>query len=210
MISGQAVRIALRGVSVVHRRGPESIRAVDDVTCELAGASMVGVVGPSGSGKTTLMNVIAGVQPPGAGEVDRHPDSTAWASVALVPQQLGLLDELSLRENVALPLRFRAGADPEPLMQRLGIDGLARRFPNEVSLGEQQRAAVCRALVSDSGVVVADEPTSHQDARRVELVADALRAQADTGALVVVSTHDRRMVERCDRVFTMTDGRLVS
>lgn len=210
-MSEQAIHrvIGLDAVSVSHRRGPETIRALQDVSVEFRSPTMTAIIGPSGSGKTTLLNLLLDAQRPDEGRVLGPPSSHDWSEMALVPQQLGLLDELSIGENVAFPLRFGPGRDPDELMTQLGIDRLRARLPSEVSLGEQQRAAVCRALVSEPAVLIADEPTSHQDRRRVELVAAELRAHADAGRLVLVATHDERIVEVCDRVLHLEDGRLV-
>lgn len=204
-----APTIELTSVTVRHRRGAETVIAVDDVTCRFAPASMTAVVGPSGSGKTTLVNVILGATRPDVGRVIGVGDHAPWTQVAFVPQQLGLLEELTLGENVSLAARLGRVAPGPVTLDDLEIGHLADRLPGEVSLGEQQRAAVCRALVTSAPVVVADEPTSHQDARRIDAVATALRRHADQGALVIVATHDARVVERCDRVLAMSDGRLV-
>ena len=115
----------------------------------LCAGEIVALSGPSGSGKTTLLGLVAGWDQPDAGTVvvldgTRAPGEQRWDELAILPQSLGLLEELTLLENVTLPLRLRdgPGADPAVLLGRLGIDHLRDRFPAEVSLGEQQRAAL--------------------------------------------------------------------
>src|SRR3546814_5243111 len=127
-------------------------------------------------GKTTLLTLVTGLEAPDAGTIsvlgrsDRL-NELPWSDVALLPQSLGLLDELTIVENIALPLRLgteQPGDDVAELMERLGIDHLADRFPDEVSLGEQQRTALARAAVVRPRVLVADEPISHQNQERSE------------------------------------------
>ncbi len=205
------VEIALEGVARSYRRGGETVLAVDDVSLQLSAGQLTGLVGPSGSGKTTLLNLVMGEDEPDAGRVLGRPERATWSDVAIVPQQLGLLDELTVRENVTLPIRLGAPAaiDPDELMAALGIAELADRFPEETSLGQQQRTAIARALVVEPSVVIVDEPTSHQDEANVEIVASALVELANRGALVVIATHDDRLVERCDRVVRLAHGRIV-
>ncbi len=205
------VEISLEHVSRSYRRGGETVLAVDDVSLRLTSGELVGLVGPSGSGKTTLLNLVMGEDEPDSGVIAGRPQRPTWSDVAIVPQQLGLLDELTVRENVTLPVRLGAPAagDVEELMARLEIAELADRFPEETSLGQQQRTAIARALVVEPAVVIVDEPTSHQDEVNVEIVAAALVELANRGALVVVATHDNRLVDRCGRVIRLAHGRIV-
>ncbi|MFK7919095.1 MAG: ABC transporter ATP-binding protein [Ilumatobacter sp.] len=197
----------LDDVTKRFRRGSETVTAVDGVSLELSTGEMVALVGPSGSGKTTLINLIVGGDEPDSGTVDT-PDRSDWSQLAVVPQTLGLLPELTMGDNVDLPLRLGRPGDTDALtaMQRLGISALFDRPPDETSLGEQQRAAVARALVTSPMLLVADEPTSHQDEANTDRVTNALVAAAASGSCVFVATHDARMLDRCDRVLEMRDG----
>ena len=200
--------IRVEQVTKRYRRGSEVVTAVDRATFELRPGTMTGLVGPSGSGKTTLLNLLLGGDDPDEGAVHGLPTQASWSLSAVVPQSLCLLDELTLAENVTLPVRL--GATPrgsaQELMTELGIAGLADRAPAETSLGEQQRAAVARALLTATGLLVVDEPTSHQDEANALRVVDALAVHAAHGATVVVATHDARVVERCDPVLQIRDG----
>jgi ABC-type lipoprotein export system ATPase subunit len=156
---------------------------------------LVVVQGRSGSGKSTLLAIIAGLCPAGSGEVvvDGSPIaavSRTWERVTFVPQTLALADELTLRENIADAARSATAQDVQALLVALDLVDLADRPPSAVSMGQQQRAAVARALVSSPLVLLADEPTSHQDASHSVAVVDALRAAAARGTTVIVATHE--------------------
>ena len=198
----------VESVTKRYRRGREIVTAVDAASFEVTAGEITGLVGPSGSGKTTLLDIVVGGTGPDDGRVTGLPDEPTWAELAVVPQALGLLPELTIRENIDLPrlLGTRAPIDTDTVMADLGIAALADRAPEEVSLGEQQRAAIARALVTSPRLLVADEPTSHQDEANVHRVVAALHETAQNGSGVFVATHDPRVIDRCDRVLRMRDG----
>ena len=200
--------VGLEHVTKRYRRGRETVVAVSDATFELRAGEVTGLVGPSGSGKTTLLNILVGGDRPDEGRITGVGESPSWSELAVVPQALGLLPELTMWENVDLPLRLGAATtnDTGTVMTELGIAHLADRTPDQVSLGEQQRAAVARALLVSPRLLVADEPTSHQDEANVDRVVAALHGTARTGTGVLVATHDRRVIEGCDRVLHIRDG----
>ena len=206
-----------------YKRGPERVVALDDAHFALGTGELVALVGPSGSGKTTLLNLIAGWEDPDAGEVRWCPDPAArmdrlsWADLAIVPQRLGLVEELTVEENVALPLRFGAGDDAPDAhaavatwLDRFGLADLAPRLPHEASLGEQQRTALARALVRRPRLLLADEPTGHQDEGWASGVLAALRTACDEGTTVFMATHDTEHLDLVDRVLRIDDGHLTS
>lgn len=197
--------ITVESVSRVYQRGPENVQALDRVSVEVTAGELVVLSGPSGSGKSTLLDVVLGWQAADSGTVDVEP---AEEPIGVIPQQLALFEELTVVENVSI------AADPvdiariSTLLVTLEIDELADRLPHELSLGQQQRVAVARALAIRPAVVVADEPTSHQDAERAFLVMAALRQAADEGAAVLLTSHDPRVTELCDRPVHLSHGRL--
>jgi putative ABC transport system ATP-binding protein len=207
------VIVELHGVSRTFRRGSERVTAVRGASLDLTPATLVVVRGPSGSGKTTLLNLVLGWEEPDEGTVVRD---TGTDLPAVLPQRLGLLDHLTVAENVGLPLRAgrsrvaavgeAAAHDPDDLLRRLDLDHLARRFPPETSLGEQQRTACARAVVAGRSLLVADEPTSHQDGAHAAAVVDELVGAARAGAAVLVATHDERVTAHADRCLTIVDG----
>jgi putative ABC transport system ATP-binding protein len=188
------------------------VTAVDDVSFEIGSGEIVGLAGPSGSGKTTLLNLVAGWEVPDAGEVERSAGPAAgWHSLAVVPQELGLLPELDAVQNVRLAGRLSAGAQRsvDELFELLDLVGLEHRMPDELSMGEQQRVAVARAVMCRPRLLVADEPTAHQDERHADQVMSLLAHTASDGGAVLVATHDDRVLASVDRVIHLLDGRLV-
>ena len=210
--------VRVRGVHKWYRRAAERVHALRGVDLVLSVGEVVALVGPSGSGKSTLLNVLCGWERPDEGVVElatefaaTDPAALPWSELALVPQALGLLEDLPIRENVALPARLtgrgRALADRvEALLRRFDLADLADRMPVETSLGEQQRAAVARAFALAPRLILADEPSSHQDARRATVVYEALREAAGEGAAVLVATHDEEAFDYIDRILEVREG----
>jgi ABC-type lipoprotein export system ATPase subunit len=207
-----------RALEKTYRRGAERVHAVAGIDLALFPGELVALVGPSGSGKSSLLGVLAGWEPPDAGQLTWAASgrgAPGWAELATVPQALGLLDDLSVRENVALPVRLSLGrrrateGRTEELLGLFGLAELADRSPSETSLGQQQRAAVARALVLTPQLVLADEPSAHQDAAWVHDVFAALRQVVhDRGAACLVATHDPDALRFADRVLHLADGEL--
>ena len=201
--------VALHDVTRRFGSGSTQVVAVAGATMALLPGEMVGLAGPSGSGKTTLVHLVLGWERPDDGVVERAVGTASdWSQTAVVPQELGLVHELSVRENVALPARLGRAqpVDVEVLLGSLGLDELADRLPDELSMGERQRVAIARAVSCRPRLLVADEPTAHQDERRADLVMDALREVAARGGAVLVATHDERLLARVDRTLHILDG----
>jgi putative ABC transport system ATP-binding protein len=205
-----------RGIVKTFRRGSEVVRALRGADLEIFAGEVVGISGASGSGKSTMLAVLCGWECPDSGEVshaDGEPAGLLWSSLALVPQTLGLLHDLTVRENIELPGRLRSGPRPEraradELMARLGLAHLQDRSPPATSVGEQQRTALARALYLRPALTLADEPTAHQDAGFAGRVLATIRRHADAGAAFLIVSHDRLALDACDRVLTMRDGML--
>jgi len=205
--------VALQSASRSYRNGSVTVAALSEVSLEICGGELVGLAGPSGSGKTTLLNLVAGWDQPDSGVVTRNVGPGAgWTAMAVVPQELGLIPELTAAQNVTLTRRLGrcAGATPVDLFTRLGLVGLENRLPDELSVGEQQRTAVARALTCSPALLVADEPTAHQDEDHADQVMALLAERASSGGAVLVATHDDRMLARMDRVLHLLDGKLVA
>lgn len=218
--AGRPPAVRATGVHKWYHRAAERVHALRGVDLELFAGEVVALVGPSGSGKSTLLNVLCGWERPDDGRLElgaeftaRDPASLPWSQLSIVPQALGLLEDLTVRENVGLPARLvrrhtELADRVDGLLRRFGIDHLAERMPYETSLGEQQRAAVARALALSPRLILADEPSSHQDARRSAIVYESLREAAAEGAAVLVATHDPEAYDYLDRILEVHEGEL--
>lgn len=210
---GAAVQPPVLAVTSLAKRWSGGL-GVADVDLSLERGEIGVLVGRSGSGKSTVLMCIAGWLRPDAGTIALGPGGgdRSWSSVAYVPQRFGLLPELSVLENVELPLRLsaaRAERDrARALLDALELTHLAARAPSEISIGQQQRAALARALVGRPALLVADEPTSHQDAESADAVWRALAAASEDGTASLVATHDEAAAANGDRVWRISDGRV--
>ena len=227
MTTSTAPVLALREVRRTHRSGTEHVVALAGVDLTIAPGELVAVMGPSGSGKSTLLNMAGTLDRPTSGSVQVNGrEVTALAArelarlrrreIGIVFQELNLLPGLTLAENVALPLELE-GVTPrsarrhaEKALAEVGLDGLGRRFGEDVSGGQRQRAAIARALVGPRSLVLADEPTGALDSATGDDVMALLRARIDDGAAGMLVTHDARHAAWADRTVTLLDGAIVS
>jgi ABC-type lipoprotein export system ATPase subunit len=203
-----------RALTKSFRRDAEIVNALRGVDITVDGGEILGISGASGSGKSTLLAVLCGWEDPDAGVLEHVGGIAAdlpWSELALVPQTLGLLEDLPIRENILLPARLikrteNYAARADELMIRLGIDHLADRFPDQVSLGERQRTSIARALLLKPRLLLADEPTAHQDHGWADVVLACLRDRATEGGACVLVSHHAHALEHADRRLSMTDG----
>lgn len=201
--------------------------ALDGVDLRVHPAERLAIMGPSGCGKTTLLHVLAGILRPGTGSVhhagrdlvrlpDRARTRLRRRSFGFVFQDDRLLPELTAIENTILPRlldgasRRTATTEATRLLDRLGLAGLHQRRPGQLSGGQAQRVAIARALIARPGVVFADEPTGALDqSTGAEVLSTLLGACEETGAALVMVTHDPAVAARTQRIVTMRDGGIV-
>ncbi|MEO8423441.1 MAG: ATP-binding cassette domain-containing protein [Actinomycetota bacterium] len=206
--------LRLSHVNKAYGHGDRTVHALRDVNVAARAGEVVGLIGRSGSGKTTLLNVAAGWETPDDGLVESPGDGAAgWSEIAIVPQRLGLMEELSVQENVEYPARMAGLLNErrhfiDDLIDALGLAALRSRYPRETSLGEQQRIALARALVLRPRLLIADEPTGHQDAGWAARILWILREAAGAGSCCVIASHDRELIDQLDRGFSVSDGRV--
>lgn len=212
-----------------YRMGPSVIRAVDGVALEIARGEFVALLGSSGSGKSTLLNLLAGLDRPTRGRIQVAGRDLSTLSreelaayrrhqVGMVFQAFNLVPRMTLEENVELPLRFaevERSERAQRVQQALARVGLLHRLghrPSELSGGEQQRAALARALVNRPSILLADEPTGNLDSRTGEEILNLIAEWNRTlGMTVVLVTHERPLAERyAQRILQMADGKLVT
>jgi putative ABC transport system ATP-binding protein len=223
--SGRAV--VLSDVVVRHRAGVSVVTALDRVTHRFSGGVVTLLSGPSGSGKTTALMVLAGMLRPQAGRVtvgdvdvyamsDAARSSFRLQSIGFVFQQFHLFPSMTVVENVASALSLRGVPWTKAISRaddELAAVGMAERrheHPASLSGGEQQRAAIARALVTRPAILAADEPTASLDWQSGAQVMSLLqRASRTRGTTVVVVSHDPRVADHCDECVEMRDGRFV-
>jgi ABC-type lipoprotein export system ATPase subunit len=221
-VGSQVVRA--RGLVKTYGAGRGAVRVLDGADLDVERGELVAVVGRSGSGKSTLLHLLGALDRPDRGtlevagkRLERLSESRLTAvrrhHVGFVFQSFHLLPELSGVENVLLPARLaRDGIEAAPrareLLERLGLEPVARRLPTTLSGGERQRLAIARALVNDPALVLADEPTGNLDEESGAAVLELLRRVADADRAVVLVTHDRAATALADRVLVLRDGRL--
>ncbi|MFN3217269.1 MAG: ATP-binding cassette domain-containing protein [Acidimicrobiales bacterium] len=196
------------------------VRPIDGLSVAVPAGSIVLLLGPSGCGKTTLLSCLGGILSPTSGRIrvadaevsslsGRALDRYRLHSVGFVFQSFNLIASLDIVENVMVPLRAagrsraKSRARAVELLEQLGLGDRLRHRPNNLSGGQQQRVAIARALALDPPLVLADEPTAHLDYIQVEGVLRVLRGLADDGRVVVVSTHDDRMLPLADAIVEM-------
>lgn len=225
MNNGQPV-IKCQNLAKTYDEGPARVEVLRDIELDICPGESAAIVGASGSGKSTLLHLLGGLDQPTGGEVSvlgRSMSSLSEAargelrnrSMGFIYQFHHLLPEFTALENVAMPLLVRR-MKPEQaqdaatdMLARVGLGARLAHKPGELSGGERQRAAVARALVTRPACVLADEPTGNLDRKNAEQVFELmLELQEESGASIVVVTHDAGLARRMNRVWTLEDGRL--
>jgi ABC-type lipoprotein export system ATPase subunit len=216
-----ALRAAVRcdGAARTFGTGPGAVVALQPTTCEIFPGARIALTGPSGSGKSTLVHLLAGLDDPSLGSV-------SWPAIgprsALRPGPVGvvfqgpsLLSPLTVIENVALPLLLAGRTEADAVvraaaaLERLELIELQAKLPEEISGGQAQRVAVARALTGAPLLLLADEPTGQLDHESAAAVVDVLeQAACDSGAALVVATHDPEVAVRLPERWVMRDGRV--
>lgn len=209
----------------VSYRYPRAARdALQGVECRFRAGEVAAVVGPSGSGKTTLLSIMAGLDRPSGGEVlvdgkklsEMDLDAYRRQYVSVIFQAFHLFPLLTVLENACFPLELLGAGEKdarEQARRNLELVGIAeekhRRYPSQLSGGEQQRVAIARALSSGAGILLADEPTGNLDGENSRNIVDILtRLAHEGGYCVVIVTHDPAVAEAADAVYTVADGEL--
>ncbi len=229
MSSGSAT-LAIRSENVCrhYRMGETLIRAVDGISLQVSSGEFVAFLGSSGSGKSSMLNLIAGLDRPTSGSVVVQDRDLAKLSreelakyrlhvVGMVFQSFNLISSMTLLENVELPLRFaevdrsKRETQAHDALKRVGLQARVNHRPSELSGGEQQRAALARALINRPKLLLADEPTGNLDSHTGTEIMEMVRQfNQELGMTVVMVTHERALAERyAQRMVFLADGKLV-
>ena len=218
--------IKLEAVRKVFYTDEVETHALDNINLEIGKGEYVSIAGPSGCGKSTLLSILGLLDSPTDGEYLLDGDSVANLTlserarirnrkIGFIFQSFNLIGDLTVYENVELPLTYRGMSASDrkrrvlEALERVGMSHRARHLPSQLSGGQQQRVAVARALVGDPSILLADEPTGNLDSKNGEAVMELLRELHRGGATICMVTHDPRFARHADRTVHLFDGRVV-
>jgi putative ABC transport system ATP-binding protein len=218
--------IQLQGIKKVFYTDEVETHALADVHLEIKQGEYIAISGPSGCGKTTLLSILGLLDTPSDGEylLDGRPVAGLDAAdrarvrnrqIGFIFQAFNLIGDLTVYENVELPLTYRGMSANErkervhAALDRVGMSHRVKHFPAQLSGGQQQRVAVARAVAGDPAILLADEPTGNLDSANGEQVMDLLRELHRNGATICMVTHDPRYAAHADRSVNLFDGRVV-
>jgi putative ABC transport system ATP-binding protein len=218
--------IALEGIKKVFYTDEVETHALSDIHLEIRKGEYVAIAGPSGCGKTTLLSILGLLDSPTEGSytLDGQPVSRLSASdrarvrnrqIGFIFQAFNLIGDLTVYENVELPLTYRGMAADDrrkrvqAALERVGMSHRMKHFPAQLSGGQQQRVAVARAVAGDPAILLADEPTGNLDSTNGEAVMELLRELHQGGATICMVTHDARYARHAERSVHLFDGKVV-
>jgi putative ABC transport system ATP-binding protein len=218
--------ISLKNVYKAYANGPVQQPVLHDISLAIDAGEFVAIVGPSGNGKSTLLNLLTGIDRPTQGQVDvcgsalhklKEEQLSVWrgANVGIVFQFFQLLPSLNLLQNIILPMDFIAKIPKRKRLERahylldlVGLSDHAKHLPSQVSGGQQQRAAIARALANDPQLIVADEPTGNLDEATADAVFSLFLQLRQQGKTLVMVTHNEALAESASRRIAIHSGRI--
>lgn len=218
--------LVVKNVEKTYGKGANTFKALENISFDIEHGEFVGVMGPSGSGKSTLLNVLATIDSPTTGDIYIENDNIAKMkeekladfrrnNLGFIFQDYNLLDSLTVKENILLPLAIskRPVADMKERVEKIaatfGIESLLNKYPYQVSGGQKQRTAACRALVSDPQLIFADEPTGALDSKSATDLLESMSKLNETHeTTIMMVTHDAFAASFCRRILFIKDGKL--
>ena len=218
--------IQCQALSKYYNKGKENeVRALNAVTLAINEGELCAVIGPSGSGKTTLLRILGCLDVPTSGTCqilgvdtkkanDRILSRMRNEQIGFVLQEFGLIEDRNVYENIRVPLllsRNRRKGEKErikDILQKLDISELQNKMVSQLSGGQKQRVAIARALANDPAIILADEPTGALDSTTAKNVMSVFKELNDQGKTIIVVTHNPMIADQCNRVLTLTDGKL--
>jgi ABC-type lipoprotein export system ATPase subunit len=226
--NGRTPMIQLKDVNKSFWTADSEFRALKSVDLEIEPGDFTSVIGKSGSGKSTLLNMITGIDRPTTGEVwvngtalheldENHLAIWRGQNMGIIFQFFQLLPSLNLLQNVILPMdlagkfsRHERRARADHLLEIVGLSGQEHKLPSMVSGGQQQRAAMARAIANDPAIIVADEPTGNLDSRTAETIFGLFKELSEQGKTIIIVTHDSSLARRTSRTAIISDGEIVN
>lgn len=225
MIKEENILLSLDNVSKLYKMGETVVTALDGVSFNVERGEFLSIMGPSGSGKSTCMNLIGCLDKPTSGEVLINGKKVSLMNqnqlaeirnrtIGFVFQQYNLLPNLSVIENVMLPLRYQGvpvaerRKRAEKVLDRMGLSDRLNHKPAELSGGQKQRTAIARATVTDPALILADEPTGALDSHTGESVMDLFNEINREGTTIIVVTHDEKIGRSLPRTIRILDGKI--
>jgi ABC-type lipoprotein export system ATPase subunit len=220
--------IELRKIVKTYKTAAGEFPVLKGIDCQMGAGEFIGVIGRSGSGKSTLINMITGIDRPTSGEIFvgetavhklSENQMAIWRgrNLGVVFQFFQLLPMLTLLDNIMLPMDFCNVGNPHrrreramELLEMVGLEAHADKLPSAVSGGQQQRAAIARALANDPPIVIADEPTGNLDSRTAESVFQMFEKLVGHGKTILMVTHDASLAKRVSRTLLIADGEIVN
>lgn len=213
--------IEMKSVKKSFKDGDETIEALKPTNFSAEKGELIAVIGPSGSGKSTFLTILGGLQAPTDGEVlidgqdfsqkkEKSRAKLRFDKIGFILQSSNLVPFLTVKQQMQLVdrvLKRKSSSTGDNLLEQLGIQQLANKYPDELSGGERQRAAIARALYNEPTIILADEPTASLDTEKAFEVVSLLAKEAkEKEKAIIMVTHDLRLVDYCDKVYTMNDG----
>ena len=221
-----SIVLSARQIHKVYSTASGDVPALNGITCDFEEGKFYAIIGRSGSGKSTLLHILGGLDRPTSGEVlvdgkdicamnDEQMAIFRRRHMGFVFQQFNLLEEYNVRNNILMPLKLDGRkADPafyEEVIATLGLKEKVRKFPSELSGGEQQRVAIARSVLAKPRLIIADEPTGNLDKKTGEEVLELLTTcAAKFGQTLIVVTHDPEIARKADVVICIEDGKIVN
>ncbi len=226
MVEANGTLIKMEGVKKVFLTDEVETHALEEIHLEIKKGEYISIAGPSGCGKSTLLSILGLLDSPTDGNYWLNSQPVAKLTISertrirnreigFIFQAFNLIGDLTVYENVELPLTYRGTSAAErkqkvqQSLERVGMAHRLRHYPSQLSGGQQQRVAVARALVGDPLILMADEPTGNLDSKNGEAVMELLRDLHRNGATICMVTHDQRYANFADRTIHLFDGRIV-